>query len=177
MPKRLPIAASIADNFPGADIVTIKARYEEAMSKRSAPSTHERDVFLNWLDNLYARVIDVFHAVIPLTTWDSLKATQPNPSILVNLCGNNRVTDLPLGMYCIESPPGIPDKYRDAIALAFVHFGTPPDEIEIVPEIMSVNITEPNAHDIVTAKMNLKLFIDENKDKPEILEWAQILLS
>jgi hypothetical protein len=177
MLKRLPIAASIADSFPGADIVTIKARYEEAMSKRSEPSTHERDVFLNWLDNIYARVIDVFHAVIPLTTWDSMKATQPNPSILVKLCGNNRITDLPLGMYCIELPPGVPDKYRDAVSSAFVHFGTPPDEVEIVPETMSVNITETTAHDIITAKINLKTFIDENKDKPEILEWAQILLS
>ena len=94
---------------------------------------------------------------------------------LVNLVGNNNQFDLPRGMYCIDLPVGIDEKYRDAFALASIHFGAPPDVVHILPEILSIALAKPTAHECMEGKMFIKQIIKENQTNPEILEWANAL--
>lgn len=149
-----------------------KAKWQTKLLESPPPTVEEREIFIKWIEELKAATMHIFYAITPLEAW----GTELDSSICPVLVGNHDRLDLPKGMYCIDLPDGVDHKYRNPVALAFVHFGTPPEGNVDIPVIMSVALPPPTAHERIAAKMFIRNFIKSNENNPEVLEWAQKLI-
>lgn len=131
----------------------------------------QKEEFELWLDTLERNITLLVYGIAPASAW----ADKENARLMVTLVGNNAQHNLPKGMYCLDLPLGIDNKYRDAFALAVIHFGAPPNIPQLLPELMSFALTKPTAHECLEGKMFIKSIIEDNKDKEDIVEWATVL--
>ena len=148
-----------------------KAKWQEHLMHLPPVTVEQREEFVQWLDKLERAMTHIVYAIAPMTIWSD----EEESKVLLTLVGNNNRVELPSGMYCIDLPIGIDLKYRDAFALATIHFGAPPAIPHLLPEIMSIALVKPTAHERMEAKMFIKNIIKENADKPDIIEWATAL--
>jgi hypothetical protein len=149
-----------------------KAAWQTKLLAMPPPTIEERELFITWMEELKTATMHIFYAITPLSVWNAVN----NESLCPVLVGNHHCPDLPAGMYCVDLPDGVDAKYRNPVALAFVHFGKVPEGIRDIPVIMSVALPAPTAHEQIAAKMFLRNFIKNNQNNPEILEWAQELI-
>lgn len=152
-------------------ITTLDPVAQTALMKEPAFTVQERERFTAWLADFKIAVTHIFFAISPDDLWDNAKAT-----VQINLVGNNSRTTLAQGMYCIDLPLGVDDKYRDPVALAVAHFGECPPDVPRVPDLMAIILNKPTAHERFSAKDFLHKLAEANKDKPDIVEWASELV-
>lgn len=151
------------------------AEIQEILYKNPPPSIADREALIAWMDELRSVVVNIFYAIIPEDLWKSHEGEVE--AISVELCGiTDDISSLPRGMYLIDIPADLDEKYRDPLALAFVHFGRPPEGLELIPNIMSVVLPKPTAHEKISAKMFMRDLVRENEGNAEILEWAEKLI-
>lgn len=149
-----------------------RARVNADLLKEPCFTVEEREIFREWLCQLEDKMTSVIHALMPPEAWDK----NPDQMIYFTLVGNNTRHNIPRGMYCLDIPPEMPEKYRDPLTLAFVTWGAAPDNIRRLPEVVSRSFTKPTAHEVFSGKMFIRKFIQDNQEDPDILEWAEKLV-
>lgn len=150
-----------------------RASIQTELFGKDPPSISERVEFIAWADSVESAVKKIIYTVSP----PEFINAEEDKYIIVNLCGSHGYSfdPLPLGLYCIDLPVEIDDKFRDPVALAVMHMCAPPAHIKLIPEILSVAVPAPRSHDVAEARLYFYDLISNSVD-PNVKEWASGLL-
>lgn len=140
------------------------------------PTIEIREKLIVWIDYLREIAMNIFYTITPSEVWEQ----QENIDVVFVGCGDRQPNSPAIapGMYAIDLPVGIPDKYRDPVAMAMQHFGKVPAGLPqmYIPVTMYTKLPKPSAHERMAAKVFLHKVKEEYKDNAEIMEWAEQLV-
>lgn len=153
------------------ELLETEAQRQAALIKLPPPTIEQRENLIAWIDSIQALTMNVFYSIAPDKCWE-----QEDSQLEVHLPVNSGdIPGLDTGVYCIDLPEHIDDKYRDAVALAYVHLGKVPDDFTYVPSFITATLTKPTAHERMAAKMFFKKLINDNSENQELVDWASQL--
>jgi hypothetical protein len=132
----------------------------------------KREDYIKWVDKLRDISMHLIYAVTPETAWNN-----PENRLEVVLHGNTGQTkELPIGLYLILLPDGVPQKYKNALACAFAHLCISPSCLRVPLSLFKVLLNKPSGHEVFSAKMFIRKYSSDNAQDSKIQMWATQLL-
>lgn len=151
-----------------------KAERQKQLFNNPAFTIEEREAYIKWIDKINIITNNLVYAVYPDNAWDN-----PNQQVQVVLVGNEaeQANDLHRGLFFIYPSIHLSDSINDALACAFAYLAKIPEDIKMVPEVVSVALIKPSAHERFGSRIFINEIISKNSDNPDILEWANRLVA
>lgn len=149
-----------------------EAKKQKLLMDMPPPSIELREEYIKWVDKCRDIVMHLIYATTPESAWINEDA-----AIEVILHGNvGQAEDLPVGLYFILPPLGVPKKFHDALSLAFSKLCILPPHLPTPINMLKVVLPKPSAHEVFAASMFISKYAVDHKEDPITQSWANKLL-